>query len=748
MSDRLNTTAKNPQNLDSTFKVNPFRSRGFGVQAKSDESAPATKAQLWESYQQAKQLNQSGANSSSMPIQAKLTIGQPGDKYEQEADNVADRVMAMPPTLATTSVTNSVQQNRSSIEPIQRVCTDCQEEPKEESKPEEDGDRIQAKEGLGQTPELTSVRRKLDSADDPQSGSNSDSQLNGSQGKSILAITDRPSAQIQRAPDKMPPPTGTTTIDKQNETISASGNTLTEAITNLTSQGKGEAGRVTCAPDLYKQAWKADENKPAETVVTANVTITETKAMPVWTELDRQCEPVKKEWARFYQALDRHEEGHIKIDETSFQDLHKKLLGKTPAIADEIYKTTVTQANTKNDAYDATTQHGLTQGTAVTPVQCQAMEKVSENQESDGEGAEVQAKFSDSLIQRVADDTPSFEPDLESRLGSSKGGGSPLSDDLRSFMEPRFGADFSGVRVHTGSDSVRMNQDVNAKAFAYGQDVYFGSGNAPGKDVLTAHELTHVLQQTGNLQTRQESQSPTVQCKCSACTKSSVSQDYLLTDIRQDAPNENRLSTYSDRSIQSASGYNSGQIVIQKPSSPTVQRLDQSLPYLGPLRSFLNPLNQLTKFVLPGLSPSQKALLDGIFGNSLATSIIRINPNSILSTGHCYRTTGNIINIPGPTIPDHSLIHEAAHVWQSQNSIFGVEYALSALKSMAIAQLLGGDWQRAYDYKNVEKYKIPWRYWNAEQQADWIEHNRCLPSGWMLGALPDRLLGVESTGLE
>jgi hypothetical protein len=137
MSDRLNTTANKRQNSDSTLKVSPFQARGFGVQAKSDESSPATKAQLWESYQQAKQLNQSGVNSSSLPIQAKLTIGQPGDKYEQEADSVADRVMAVPePKLAKSSFTNSVQTR--SIQPIQRVCTDCQEETNEESKHEGD----------------------------------------------------------------------------------------------------------------------------------------------------------------------------------------------------------------------------------------------------------------------------------------------------------------------------------------------------------------------------------------------------------------------------------------------------------------------------------------------------------------------------------------------------------------------------------------------------------------------------------
>jgi Domain of unknown function (DUF4157) len=86
--------------------------------------------------------------------------------------------------------------------------------------------------------------------------------------------------------------------------------------------------------------------------------------------------------------------------------------------------------------------------------------------------------------------------DFESRLSGSKSGGSPLPEDVRSFMEPRFGADFSGVRVHTGSEAVQMNQEVGAQAFAPGQDVYFGAGKGPGKDALTAHELTHVVQQT------------------------------------------------------------------------------------------------------------------------------------------------------------------------------------------------------------------------------------------------------------
>ncbi|MBD1848164.1 DUF4157 domain-containing protein [Cyanobacteria bacterium FACHB-63] len=66
----------------------------------------------------------------------------------------------------------------------------------------------------------------------------------------------------------------------------------------------------------------------------------------------------------------------------------------------------------------------------------------------------------------------------------------------RAFMEPRFGADFSQVRAHTDSEVVQMNRELSAQAFAHRQDIYFGVGKVPSKDELTAHELTHVVQQT------------------------------------------------------------------------------------------------------------------------------------------------------------------------------------------------------------------------------------------------------------
>jgi hypothetical protein len=92
---------------------------------------------------------------------------------------------------------------------------------------------------------------------------------------------------------------------------------------------------------------------------------------------------------------------------------------------------------------------------------------------------------------------------LESKLNGSKGGGSPLQDEVRAFMEPRFGSDFSSVRVHTDGAAVQMNKELGAQAFAHGSNIYYGAGKSPGNNELTAHELTHVVQQTGRVQHQQ-----------------------------------------------------------------------------------------------------------------------------------------------------------------------------------------------------------------------------------------------------
>jgi len=79
--------------------------------------------------------------------------------------------------------------------------------------------------------------------------------------------------------------------------------------------------------------------------------------------------------------------------------------------------------------------------------------------------------------------------------------GKPLDAASRSFMEPRFGHDFSKVRIHTDAEAVRSAAEVRAAAYTVGQHVVFGRGQydpsrQAGKELL-AHELTHTLQQKG-----------------------------------------------------------------------------------------------------------------------------------------------------------------------------------------------------------------------------------------------------------
>ena len=91
---------------------------------------------------------------------------------------------------------------------------------------------------------------------------------------------------------------------------------------------------------------------------------------------------------------------------------------------------------------------------------------------------------------------------VESQVSLSKAHGSLLPLSVRAYMEPRFGVDFSHVRVHTGNDAAQMARDVGAQAFTHGSHIYFGKGNSPTDLALTAHELAHVVQQTGGVPRR------------------------------------------------------------------------------------------------------------------------------------------------------------------------------------------------------------------------------------------------------
>lgn len=84
-----------------------------------------------------------------------------------------------------------------------------------------------------------------------------------------------------------------------------------------------------------------------------------------------------------------------------------------------------------------------------------------------------------------------------------QGGGKPLPSDTRANFESEFGADFSDVRVHTGSQANEAARSIDAEAYTVGSDIAFAKdsydpGSSAGKELL-AHELTHVVQQGGGV---------------------------------------------------------------------------------------------------------------------------------------------------------------------------------------------------------------------------------------------------------
>jgi hypothetical protein len=77
--------------------------------------------------------------------------------------------------------------------------------------------------------------------------------------------------------------------------------------------------------------------------------------------------------------------------------------------------------------------------------------------------------------------------------------GQALDRETRAFFEPRFGHDFSSVRVHTDAQAAESARAVEASAYTVGRDIVFGAGRyrpgTAGGNRLLAHELTHVVQQ-------------------------------------------------------------------------------------------------------------------------------------------------------------------------------------------------------------------------------------------------------------
>ena len=124
----------------------------------------------------------------------------------------------------------------------------------------------------------------------------------------------------------------------------------------------------------------------------------------------------------------------------------------------------------------------------------------------------LQRQRGNSYVQRVVEDAQRkhgksgqlvglSQPEMVEEVQQRKDTGSELPDNAREKLEGQFGADLSGVRVHTGGEAEALNRELNAQAFTVGSDIFMAEGKynpgSPEGQGLLAHELTHVGQQTG-----------------------------------------------------------------------------------------------------------------------------------------------------------------------------------------------------------------------------------------------------------
>lgn len=97
--------------------------------------------------------------------------------------------------------------------------------------------------------------------------------------------------------------------------------------------------------------------------------------------------------------------------------------------------------------------------------------------------------------------TPQVSHGFSSTLGKLSVAGMPMSTEVRSFYENRFGTDFSGVRLHTGDEATKLTGSIEAKAFTHSNHIYLSDNHYDPSSIagkkLMAHELAHVVQQRG-----------------------------------------------------------------------------------------------------------------------------------------------------------------------------------------------------------------------------------------------------------
>lgn len=119
----------------------------------------------------------------------------------------------------------------------------------------------------------------------------------------------------------------------------------------------------------------------------------------------------------------------------------------------------------------------------------------------DGINADNLSSIGVGLQRKAEEQATKLKNNISVLLQSSKGGGQQLDNSIKGEMEGKMNTDLSDVRIHDDAQAHQMSENINAKVFTHGKDIYFKEGNYnpnidEGKELL-AHELAHTQQVNG-----------------------------------------------------------------------------------------------------------------------------------------------------------------------------------------------------------------------------------------------------------
>jgi len=355
-------------------------------------------------------------------LQAKLKIGKPNDKYEQEADRVAEQVMRMPEPKISRQ-TEEEEEELIQPKPIAEQITPLvqrQAEPEEE----EEEEPIQTKPIAEQNTPLVQRQEEEEELIQPKS------------------IAEQISPLMQRQVEEE---------EEEEEPIQP----------KLLS---------TENPVLQKQEEEEEEEELIQSKpITEQITpLVQKQEEPE--EEEEEEEPIQpKLFSMEPPTLQRQEE------EEEEELIQAKLISvENPMLQKQ------------------EEEEELVQPKPIAEQITSLVQRQEEPEEEEEKEKPIQAK---GIVSRTTVETPG----IESSINSLRGGGQPLPESVKSYFEPRFGADFSHVRIRADSKAAETAKSINARAFTTGKNVVFGAGQyspdtSYGRNLL-AHELTHVIQQ-------------------------------------------------------------------------------------------------------------------------------------------------------------------------------------------------------------------------------------------------------------